>query len=95
MPAGDTAQLDHRSLVTALAVIKPLAKYDDLLTVDDMAEVLKETPRNVYRQVEKNELPHIRVGKRIYFPRIALIETFHLNGSGKLADVLDLDGSEK
>lgn len=58
---------------------KPLAKYEnDLLTVDNMAEVLDTSSRTIYRLVEKGELPHVKVGRRLYFPKRQVIEALRL-----------------
>ncbi len=58
---------------------KPLAKYEnDLLTVDNMAEVLDTSSRTIYRLVEKGELPYVKVGRRLYFPKCQVIEALQL-----------------
>ena len=58
---------------------KPLAKYEnDLLTVDNMAEVLDTSSRTIYRLVEKGELPYVKVGCRLYFPKCQVIEALQL-----------------
>lgn len=41
----------------------------DLLAVPVVAELLKVTPRWVYRAVAREELPYVRVGKFIRFRR--------------------------
>lgn len=51
-----------------------LALYADLLTVDDVADVLKVSTRTIYRFVEANELPYVRVGHRLYFPKRRLAQ---------------------
>lgn len=57
----------------------PLAGYPDLLTVAHMAKLLDSSERNVYRLVDKGELPfHVRVGRRIYFPKRLVIEALRL-----------------
>ena len=62
---------------------KPLAKYEnDLLTVENMAEVLDASTRTIYRLAESGDLPHVKVGRRLYFPKCQLIEFLGLGGSG-------------
>ena len=39
----------------------------NLLRVNEVAEMLRSTPRTVYRLVQNNELPHIRLGGMILF----------------------------
>jgi excisionase family DNA binding protein len=42
------------------------------LTVLDTAKMLGISRMSAYQGVERNEIPHIRVGKRILIPREAL-----------------------
>lgn len=58
---------------------KPLAKYEnDLLTVKNMTEVLNTSTRTIYRLVENDDLPHVKVGRRLYFPKNLLVEALRL-----------------
>lgn len=57
---------------------KPLSKYSDLLTVDNMAEVLDVSTRTIYRLADAEELPSVKVGRRLYFPKHLLIEALCL-----------------
>ena len=67
-----TAELDIKPT-------KPLAKYEsDLLTVENMAEVLDTSTRTIYRLAESDDLPHVKVGRRLYFPKNLLIEALRL-----------------
>lgn len=59
----------------------PLAQYGDLLTVENMAEVLDVSDRTVYRLAEKDELPSVKVGRRLYFPKHLVIEALCLQGA--------------
>ena len=56
----------------------PLSKYSDLLTVENMAEVLDTSTRTIYRLVENDDLPHVKVGRRLYFPKNLLVEALRL-----------------
>lgn len=56
------------------------SEYRDPMTVDDVAEALSVSKRTIYRLVENDELPAVKVGRRIYFPRRAMIEHFCVNG---------------
>lgn len=56
----------------------PLSQYGDLLTVDNMAEVLDVSTRTVYRLMDGGELPSVKVGRRLYFPKHLLIEALCL-----------------
>jgi len=41
-------------------------------TVDEAAEILKISRPSAYQGIERNEIPHIRIGRRILVPRVAL-----------------------
>ena len=58
----------------------PLAKYGDLLTVDNMAELLDTSTRTIYRLCDKDELPYRKIGRRLYFPKREMIEFLGLEG---------------
>lgn len=58
----------------------PLSKYGDLLTVDDMAELLDTSTRTIYRLCDKDELPFRKIGRRLYFPKHEMIEFLGLEG---------------
>ncbi|MBQ3268268.1 MAG: helix-turn-helix domain-containing protein [Atopobiaceae bacterium] len=58
----------------------PLSKYGDLLTVDDMAELLDISTRTIYRLCDKDELPFRKIGRRLYFPKHEMIEFLGLEG---------------
>jgi excisionase family DNA binding protein len=46
--------------------------YPPLLTVDEAAEYLRISRRQVYNLLAAGELPHVRVGSRVRFDREAL-----------------------
>lgn len=60
---------------------RALEQYGDLLTVANLAEVLDVSTRTIYRLVDNKQLPCVKVGRRLYFPRkkiaakLELIET--------------------
>lgn len=45
---------------------------DVVLTVDELASILKISRPQAYLGVKRGEIPHIRIGKRILIPRAAL-----------------------
>lgn len=67
--------------MTEAASSPALAQYGDLLTVENMAEVLDVSARTVYRLAEKEELPSMKVGRRLYFPKHLVIEALCLQGA--------------
>lgn len=56
-----------------------------VLTVDKGAEILKISRPQAYLGVERGEIPHIRVGKRILIPKAALDKM--LSSAGSQANV--------
>lgn len=71
---------DSEANPVRLAIPKPLADYGDLLTVDDMAELLDTSTRTIYRLCDKDELPYRKIGRRLYFPKHEMIEFLGLEG---------------
>lgn len=55
------------------------SEYRNPLTTDDVAKALNVSRRTIYRLVESGELPAVKVGHRIYFPRHAMTERFCVN----------------
>jgi excisionase family DNA binding protein len=49
--------------------------YDRLLTVRELAEYVRVNPFTVYRWVEQNRIPHLRVGRTLRF-RLQDIDEF-------------------
>lgn len=47
--------------------------YPDLMTVDNTAEVLQQSAQTVRGLCRKHELPSIRIGRRLYIPKVKLI----------------------
>lgn len=58
-----------------------LVEYGDLMTVEDVSDVLKVSERTVYRLVDKDELPCVKIGRRLYFPKNMMIERLQLERS--------------
>lgn len=47
--------------------------YNDLLTMDDCGGILQQSTQTVRRLCRENELPSVRIGRRLYVPKSALI----------------------
>lgn len=57
---------------------------EPLWTVEDMARMLRTTPRGIYNRVHRREIPHVKIGARVYF-KPDVIETWlalHAIGTG-------------
>jgi len=52
------------------------SEYRDPMTAEEVAKALSISKRTVYRLVENDELPAVKVGHRFYFPRSAMVERF-------------------
>jgi excisionase family DNA binding protein len=56
-----------------------------VLTVEEAATILRLAVKSAYEAIGRNEIPHIRIGRRILIPRarlMALIESGGLQGKG-------------
>ncbi len=54
-----------------------LAAAPDVLTVEEVALVLRVSPGVVYRMIHRGELPNRRAGRRILIPRVPLQGWLH------------------
>ena len=59
----------------------PLGRYGDPLTVENMSDVLQVSVRTIYRLCDKEELPFVKVGRRLYFPKRKVIERLQLEAT--------------
>lgn len=55
------------------ASVVEFANYSDLLTMDDCGGILQQSTQTVRRLCRENELPSVRIGRRLYVPKSALI----------------------
>lgn len=49
-------------------------RYPDLLTAKDIEQVLGISRTSVYRMINRNELPYVKIGKLYKFPKSELIK---------------------
>jgi len=54
----------------------------DVLTVPEVAEVLRISPMVAYQQVRQNRIPTIKFGRRILVPREALVRMLRGENGG-------------
>jgi excisionase family DNA binding protein len=61
-----------------------LADLPDVLTVREAARLLRVGRNSVYEAVRRNELPSVRIGRRLLIPKHALEDFLrgHSNGDG-------------
>ena len=59
-------------------------KYKDIVTVDDVAEMLNIGKSSAYMLLKNNEIRHVRVGKKYIIPKqavVAFLDVACYNGS--------------
>lgn len=63
-------------MATASALFE---KYPDLLTTDDVAEILSVPRSTAQALCREHKLPNVKIGRRVYVPKVRLIEDFGLD----------------
>ncbi len=58
---------------------------DDLLTLDEVAALLKLPKSWIYERTRRKLIPHVKLGKYLRFPRAALSRWVHGEDGGELA----------
>ncbi len=56
-----------------------LKDMPDVLTADQVAEVLRISRRGTYEMIRQKQIPSIRIGRRVRVPKKALIEFLEPN----------------
>ncbi len=51
-----------------------LKDYPPVLSISEVAEILKVTPATVRRHIKNDELPYIKVGRLVRIPKARLID---------------------
>lgn len=80
------AKIDNIMLLLQSA--KPDVKQSDLLTIQDAATFLNLSKSTLYNKVNKNELPYMKKGKRLYFSRTELMDYIK---SGKISSIQEIN----
>ena len=50
----------------------PVAGYDQVITADEVAALLRMTPAWVYAETRRNRIPHMRLGRYFRYRRSAI-----------------------
>lgn len=79
------AKMDNIMMFLQLA--KPDVKQSDLLTIQEAASLLALSKHTLYNKVNKNELPYMKKGKRLYFSRVELMAYIK---SGKISSIQEI-----
>lgn len=80
------AKIDNIMLLLQSA--KPDVKQSDLLTIQDAATFLNLSKSTLYNKVNKNEIPYMKKGKRLYFSRTELMDYIK---SGKISSIQEIN----
>ena len=75
------------SIMLLLQSAKPDVKQSDLLTIQEAASFLDLSKHTLYNKVNKNELPYMKKGKRLYFSRAELMTYIK---SGKIPSIEEI-----
>lgn len=54
--------------------VKKIEEYDDVLTVEEVREILKIGRNSVYKMLKNNTIKNIRIGSNIRIPKQFLID---------------------
>ncbi len=79
------AKIDNITLLLQSA--KPDAKQSELLSIQEAATFLNLSKSTLYNKVNRNELPYMKKGKRLYFSRIELVDYIK---SGKIPSIQEI-----
>ena len=79
------AKIDN--IMLFLQSAKPDVKQSDLLTIHEAASFLNLSKHTLYNKVNKNELPYMKKGKRLYFSRVELMAYIK---SGKISSIQEI-----
>ena len=61
---------------------KPLESLQDILTVEEVAQLLRIGRNTAYECVRQGSIPSVRLGRRILIPRVALERILEGEGNG-------------
>lgn len=75
------------NIMMFLQLAKPDVKQSDLLTIQEAASFLDLSKHTLYNKVNKNELPYMKKGKRLYFSRVELMAYIK---SGKISSIQEI-----
>ena len=60
---------------------KYIRDYPDVLTVEEVKEILQIGRKSAYRLIENNEIQHFRIGTKIRIPKPCLIDYLNKRGA--------------
>ncbi len=63
--------------------LRPSRPDDDVLTAEEVAEILRVDRKTVYDAAGRGKIPHRRLGKRLVFGRAALLDWLACKGSSE------------
>lgn len=66
----------------------------ELMTLSEMADYLRFTKKTIYRLLEGNRIPAIKVGRKWRFDKDTIDEWLQENSVGRKASILVVDDEE-
>ena len=80
-----SSKIDNITML--LQLTNPDVKQSDLLTIQEAASFLNLSKHTLYNKANKNELPYMKKGKRLYFSRAELMAYIK---SGKRSSIQEI-----
>jgi excisionase family DNA binding protein len=60
---------------------KYIRDYPDVLTVEDVKEILQIGRKTAYRLIDENKIQHFRIGTKIRIPKQCLVNYLNKHGA--------------
>lgn len=64
---------------------KHISNYPDILTVEEVKEILQIGRRSTYRLIEANEIQHFKIGTKIRIPKQCVIDYLNKRGAQEVS----------
>lgn len=68
-----------RTSILSSEVLQMFEQYKDILTVDEVCKALTMGKNTIYKLLRDNTIKSIKVGKKYFIPKIALIDFINAN----------------
>lgn len=72
-----------------------LEKYNDVLTINDVMEILKIGRNSAYKLINSGEIKSLRIGRKIRIPKVFLLDylsgRYYTNNSNMLCAPMSIE----
>ena len=68
-------------------MLRKIEEYNDVLTVENVKEILQIGRKSAYRLIEENKIRHFRIGTVIRVPKQCVIDYLNECAKKELSDV--------